>query len=97
MTAAIAAPTRWTQRSVNQREMTRSATRNQNAAEAALVLAASRLIRCATVGAMGSKVKTRPRSTKNGLPGGWGKPRVYAAAMYSLVSHMAVVGASVTI
>ena len=33
--------------------------------------------------------------TKSGLPGGCGMPSVYAAVMYSLVSHIAVVGASV--
>ena len=61
----------------------------------ALHTAASTLMRIAMVGAMGSTENTRPISTKNGLPGGWGSPSVYAAAMYSLVSHIAVDGASV--
>ncbi len=61
----------------------------------ALESAASRLMRIATEGAMGSTANTRPMSTKNGLPGGCGSPRVYAAAMYSLVSHIAVSGESV--
>ena len=52
-------------------------------------------MRTATVGAIGRIAKTRPMRTKNGLPGGCGSPRVYAAAMYSLVSHIAVDGASV--
>jgi hypothetical protein len=30
--------------------------------------------------------------TNSGFPGGWGSPKVYAAAMYSLVSHIAVEG-----
>ena len=53
-------------------------------------------MRVAMLGAIGRSEKTRPISTKNGLPGGCGSPRVYAAAMYSLVSHIAVDGASVT-
>jgi hypothetical protein len=52
--------------------------------------------RAATDGAIGSSEKNFPISTKNGFPGGCGIPRMYAAAMYSLVSHMAVDGASVT-
>ncbi len=54
------------------------------------------LTRIATFGAIGSTAKKRPRMTKKGLPGGWGSPRSKAAAMYSLVSHIAVDGASVT-
>ena len=45
--------------------------------------------------AMGRMENTRPSSTNIGLPGGCGMPSVNAAAMYSLVSHMAVEGASV--
>src|SRR5690242_10841470 len=71
---------------------TRSVTRNHIAAETALQIAASTLMRIATLGAMGSTENTRPIRTKNGLPGGWGRPSVYAAAMYSLVSHIAVDG-----
>ena len=40
----------------------------------ALESAASTLIRIATVGATGRIANTRPMSTKNGLPGGWGRP-----------------------
>ena len=75
---------------------TRSVIRNHNPADTALDSAASTLMRMATVGAIGRIAKTRPINTKNGLPGGCGMPRTYAAAMYSLVSHMDVVGASVT-
>jgi hypothetical protein len=35
------------------------------------------------------------RTTNRGFPGGWGIPRMWAVAMYSLVSQKAVVGASV--
>ena len=48
------------------------------------------------IGAMGRIEKTRPRSTKKGFPGGCGSPRTYAAAMYSLVSHIAVDGPMVS-
>lgn len=65
-------------------------------AAAALERAASTLIRAATVDAIGNNEKTRPMITKNGLPGGCGSPKVYAAAMYSLVSHIAVEGAMVS-
>src|SRR3970282_787891 len=50
------------------------------------------LTRIATLGAIGSSEKTRPRMTNSGLPGGCGSPKVYAAAMYSLASHIAVEG-----
>src|SRR4051812_40398404 len=72
-----------------------SVTRNQRPAAAALHTAARMLIRAATDDAIGSSENTRPTMTKNGLPGGCGKPKVYAAAMYSLVSHIAVDGAIV--
>ena len=70
--------------------------RNHIPAETALQTAASRLMRIATVGAIGRIAKTRPMRTKSGLPGGCGRPRVYAAVMYSLVSHIAVDGARVS-
>jgi len=70
--------------------------RNHIPAAIALQSAASMLIRIATFGAIGSIAKKRPSMTKKGLPGGWGSPRSNAAAMYSLVSHIAVEGASVT-
>ena len=70
--------------------------RNHIPADTALQSAASTLMRVATLGPNnGMIVKTRPMSTNSGLPGGWGSPRVYAAAMYSLVSHIAVEGARV--
>ena len=70
-------------------------TRNQQPAAAALAMAASTLIRDATDGAIGRRENARPTMTNSGFPGGCGNPNVYAAAMYSLVSHMAVEGASV--
>ncbi len=69
--------------------------RNQQPAAAALAIAASTLIRDATDAAIGSTENARPTITKSGFPGGCGSPNVYAAAMYSLVSHIAVDGASV--
>src|SRR5262249_15130962 len=69
--------------------------RNQQPAAAALEIAASTLIRDPTVGPIGSSETARPTITNSGLPGGCGRPKVYAAAMYSLVSHIAVDGASV--
>ena len=59
-------------------------------ADTALQSAARMLMRAATEPAMGRIEKTRPMRTNSGLPGGWGRPSVYAAAMYSLVSHIAV-------
>ncbi len=53
------------------------------------------LIRWAKFGAIGNTPIVWPRITKNGLPGGCGIPSTYAAAMYSLVSHIAVDGESV--
>src|ERR1700730_1101585 len=70
--------------------------RNHMPAATALDSAASRFTRMAIVGAIGSRVNTRPMSTKKGFPGGCGMPIVYAAAIYSLVSHMAVSGESVS-
>src|SRR5262249_19592842 len=64
-----------------------SATRNHTPAATALHTAASTFTRAATLPAIGSTENTRPMMTKNGLPGGCGRPNVYAAAMYSLVSH----------
>jgi hypothetical protein len=93
--SSVAAPaaTSRVHRSGNHAESTRSTTRNQTAAENAL-LAASMLTRTATV-LTGTSEATRPSSTKSGLPGGCGMPSVYAAVMYSLASHSAVVGARV--
>src|SRR5690242_715237 len=95
MSAAAAATTRRIHRAASHRRATCSVTRNQKPADAALQIAAKRFTRAATFGAIGSNENTRPTITKNGLPGGCGSPKVYAAAMYSLVSHMAVDGAMV--
>src|SRR5688500_19808646 len=95
MSAASAPPTIRCQRWGNQLTSTRSVMRNHIPADTALETAASTLTRAAIVGATGSSVKNFPMSTKNGFPGGCGSPIVYAAAMYSLVSHIAVDGASV--
>src|SRR3954471_14246368 len=93
-TAATRDATIRVQRGDDHAASTRSATRYHRAADAALHTAASALIRSATDPA-GTSDATRPRRTKRGLPGGCGIPRVYAAVMYSLASHIAVVGASV--
>src|SRR5215204_4086130 len=93
-TAASTEPTRRTHGTAIHCASTRSATRNQMPAARALHTAASRLTRYATP-PNGSREATRPSSTKSGLPGGCGIPSVYAAVMYSLASHIAVVGASV--
>src|SRR5262249_32321243 len=92
--AAAAAAIRSQGRSSHRRS-TCSVTRNQRPAAAALEIAASTLTRAATLGAIGSSENTCPTITKNGFPGGCGSPNVYAAAMYSLVSHIAVDGAIV--
>src|SRR5215510_4978312 len=96
ITAASVAPANCCQRSESQLRSTFSAMRNHTPAAIALQIAASTLIRAATEFATGSSENTRPIMTKNGFPGGCGRPKVYAAAMYSLVSHMAVDGAIVT-
>jgi hypothetical protein len=70
--------------------------RNHIPAETALESAAKRLIRTAGPPGIGRTQNTRPMMTKSGLPGGCGRPSVQAAAMYSLVSHIAVDGASVS-
>src|SRR5262249_18004558 len=84
------------QRAGNQPTRIRSVTRNHMPADAALQIAARMLIRTATVDASGRIENVRPRMTNSGFPGGWGSPNVYAAAMYSLVSHIAVEGDRVT-
>ena len=57
-----------------------------------------RLILTATDSPRGARMMShaRARTTKRGFPGGWGIPRMWAVAMYSLVSQKAVVGARVT-
>jgi hypothetical protein len=50
--------------------------RNHIPAAPALHRAARILIRIATLGAIGIIAKKRPSKTKNGLPGGCGKPNV---------------------
>ena len=75
---------------------TRSVIRNQAPAAIALDSAASMLSFTATdAPGIGRCANTLPISTKKGLPGGCGIPSTYAAAMYSLASHIAVLGASV--
>src|SRR5579862_1410454 len=96
MSTAAEAPRIRCQRYGSQPASTRSVIRNHMPAEAALHAAARRLMREAKFGAIGNIPIVWPRITKNGLPGGWGMPRTYAAAMYSLVSHIAVDGASVS-
>src|ERR1043165_4841668 len=96
MSAAIAPPVMRCHRSANQLTNTRSVMRNHMPADTALQMAARMLIRTATDDAMGRIENTRPTMTNSGFPGGWGRPKVYAAAMYSLVSHIAVDGANVT-
>src|SRR5919108_3890985 len=73
----------------------RSATRNKTPADAALVTAANKLMRTAYAAESGSRPKVCARMTNSGLPGGWGMPSTFAAAMYSEVSQNAVVGARV--
>src|SRR5215510_3594693 len=96
ISAPSVAPVRRCQRSCNQPRSTFSVTRNQTPAAIALQIAANTLILAATDPATGNNENTRPMMTKKGFPGGCGRPNVYAAAMYSLVSHMAVDGAIVT-
>src|SRR4051812_45530933 len=88
ITAASTPPRTRCHRCGNQLTSTRSARRTHSPADTALQIAARMLIRIATVDAMGRIENTRPTMTKSGLPGGWGSPSVYAAAMYSLVSHI---------
>ena len=72
-------------------------TRNQKAADVALIAAEKRLILAAVESGMGviRISHARARIMNNGLPGGCGTPTMWAVAMYSLVSQKAVVGASV--
>src|SRR4051812_40652322 len=95
MSAAVLATVSRIHFVVSHERVTCSVTRNQSPADTALQIAASRLIRAAMFGAMGSNENACPTMTKNGLPGGCGNPNEYAAAMYSLVSHIAVDGAIV--
>src|SRR5262245_64407248 len=96
MTAASTPPRIRCHRLANHPTSTRSVIRNHIPAETALQIAARMLILTAIDDAIGKIEKTRPMMTNSGLPGGCGRPSVYAAAMYSLVSHIAVDGASVT-
>src|SRR5687768_12369446 len=95
MSVARPATVRRCHRSPIQRDTTRSVTRNQNPAAPALASAARMLIFAANETGMGSVANAFPSSMKNGLPGGWGSPRTFTAAMYSPVSHIATEGASV--
>ena len=60
--------------------------------------ALKRLMRTATARPVGSSRidQARASTTKRGFPGGWGMPRMWPVAMYSLVSQNAVVGARVS-
>ena len=62
-----------------------------------LMTVEKRLIRTATDRPRGARrsSQARARTTKRGFPGGWGIPRIWPVAMYSLVSQKEVVGASV--
>ena len=73
-------------------------TRNQSAWAPALMKALKRFTRTATESPSGASRSDQAlaSTTKSGFPGGWGIPRMWAVAMYSLVSQNAVVGASVT-
>ncbi len=75
----------------------RATAKNQKPAAAAEVVAASRLIRAATLRPVQprSSSQARPTTTNSGLPGGCGIPRMWAVAMYSEVSQKEVVGARV--
>src|SRR5690348_4363700 len=66
MRVATLAPRMRCQRLGSQFTNTRSVTKNHIAADAALQIAASTLMRIATFGAMGSTAKTRPIRTKSG-------------------------------
>jgi hypothetical protein len=71
---ASEAPTIRCQYAGSQPSNTRSVIRNHMPAETALQNAAIRLIRWATLGAIGSSETTWPSSTNSGLPGGCGIP-----------------------
>jgi hypothetical protein len=66
------------------------------AAAAALKMAVIKLVRHANSPAGTSCPKKLPSSTNNGVPGGWGIPRIRAAAMNSPASQKVTLGASVT-
>src|SRR5665213_1344216 len=84
-------------RTVDTPPRARTASINKNQVPAAIELhnAARILIRAAYDTGMGSRPNACAMRTNSGLPGGCGRPSTFAAAMYSLVSHSAVVGASV--
>ena len=62
---------------------------------AALASAARMLIFAPYDTGIGNEANACPSSMKNGLPGGWGRPRTLTDAMYSPVSHIATEGARV--
>src|SRR6185437_2816461 len=78
------------------RASTESMRMNHEPAATALHRAARMLSRAAYDTGIGINPKACAIMTNSGLPGGCGSPRTLAAAMYSLVSHIAVVGDSVT-
>jgi hypothetical protein len=95
-TDTAAPPCRKTGRSVNVVRI-RCTTRYQKNIVPAVMKAEKRLMRTAGDSPNGvrSTSHARASSTKSGLPGGWGMPRMCAVAMYSLVSQNQVVGPSV--
>jgi hypothetical protein len=72
------------------------ATRKKNPAAAELSSALSRLVRKAYSPMGNSMAQTWAIMTKSGVPGGWGMPSVFAAAMNSPASQKVTVGASVS-
>ena len=75
--------------------MSRSAVRYVIQIVSAAEMADSALTRWATL-AHGTSVATRAISTYNGVPGGWGTPRILATAMNSPESQNGTVGVSVS-
>jgi hypothetical protein len=69
--------------------------RNQKPAPAALKVALSRLVRQAYSPTGISLAQTCARVTKNGVPGGWGMPRIFDAAISSPASQNVTDGARV--
>jgi hypothetical protein len=97
ITTETAAPTRRTVSCPVKKPSTRCITRNQKACAAALISVENRLTRTATESPVHPRSVSQvwARRTNSGFPGGCGIPRMCAVAMYSLVSQVAVVGASV--
>jgi hypothetical protein len=71
------------------------AVRNQKPAPAALKVALRRLVRQAYSPTGIIPAQTWARVTKNGVPGGWGIPRIFDAAISSPASQKVTDGARV--